>query len=137
MKTPREIFLARHEAAESKLDAVRRNALAAIKADEKSVPGLSHFFVALREFFAMPRAVGAGFAATWLVIIALNLAAREVSSTTTTTLAKARPSSETLQALREQRRLFVELTGSVVPRDAEPPRTPRPRSQGKPEFIFA
>jgi hypothetical protein len=72
-----------------------------------------------------PRA-WAGLSAVWVVILVLNAATREPVQ-----VAKAErvsPPREVLMALREQRRLFVQLVGPSPP--AEQPKTfiPRPRS---------
>lgn len=139
MKTPREILLARHRAVEPKLDAVRQRVVANLDSGPRAKLSAADGFIAsLREFFRLPRFAWGGLAAAWLVIIALNLAARD-----TTTPAAAVPqqvaktSPETLQALREQKRLFAELVGSATAGDADAPRfVPRPRSERKPEMIY-
>jgi hypothetical protein len=78
-----------------------------------------------------------GLAAAWLVIIALNFASRETATSTAAPPPMAKTSPETLQALREQKRLFAELVGSAAARDADVPRfVPRPRSERKPELIY-
>jgi hypothetical protein len=138
MKTPREILLARHRAVEPKLDALRQQAVAGIRASERNDTGLNRVAVAVREFFRIPRLAWSGLAAAWLIIIALNFAARETPRATALQMAGNRPSSETLQALREQKRLFAELVGTGAARDADAPRlSPRPRSERQPQICFA
>ena len=139
MKTPREILLARHQAAEPKLDAVRDRALAALLLDESTVkrrgPG---WLAACREFFRIPRAAWGGLAAAWLVIIALNTASRDTVTISSAPVQEAKRSPETLQALREQKRLFAELVGFGGNHDADTPRfVPRPRSESQPPIAFA
>jgi hypothetical protein len=137
MKTPREILLARHQAAEPKLDAVRQRTIAGIEREphERSVP----WFQSIREFFRVPRVAWGGLAAAWLVIITLNHASRETNSTRTAPSQEAKRSPETLLALREQKRFFAELVGVASEKlDAEAPRfVPRPRSEGPAPIAFA
>ena len=90
---------------------------------------------AAREFLLRPRLAWSALAVAWLVIIALNFATPE-TSTPGSALATVTPPAtpETLQALREQKRLlFTELGGGTLPHDAETPRfIPRPRSERPP-----
>lgn len=133
MKTPREILLARHQAAEPRLDAVRRDVLENLPVNEsRRGDRWNHFVVMCREFFRLPRWAWSGLAAAWLVIVGLNIAARETTATPPAPSAIAKRSSDTLQALREQRQLFAELVGlrPAAAGDAEAPRfVPRPRSE--------
>ena len=156
MKTPRDILLARHQAATPKLDDVRRAALASgtgalaslspagapacCSASEGACETgdrrgrLSHYLEATRHFLLRPRLAWSALAVAWLVILALNFATPETSAPGSA-LAKATPPAtpETLQALREQKRLFTELVGGTLPHDAETPRfIPRPRSERPP-----
>lgn len=159
MKTPREMLLARHQAVEPKLDALRREAVAAVVSGTGALASLSptgapacrtasegacktndrrghlsHYREAAREIFLRPRLAWSALAMAWLVIITLNFATPE-SSSPGSALATATPpaSPETLQALREQKRLFTELVGGMMPGDAETPRfVPRPRSERQP-----
>ena len=160
MKTPREILLARHQAAQPKLDEARRAALTSLPSDsgagvppasvlwpsrlKNHQPGrpvdrwqprrLPHYLEAAREFLLRPRLAWSALAFAWLVILALNFATPETSAPGSA-LATATPPAtpETLQALREQKRLFTELVGGTLPHDAETPRfIPRPRSERQP-----
>jgi hypothetical protein len=93
------------------------------------------------EFFRIPRIAWIGLGAAWLVIVALNVASSESVSERAPLMAKApsRRSPETLQALREQKRLFAELVGAAKETpDAEAPRfVPRPRSEAFPQTAAA
>jgi hypothetical protein len=144
MKTPREILLARHQAATPKLDAVRQRALTALPsasgagistAAATRSARLSHYLEAAREFLLRPRLAWSALVVAWLVIITLNFATPETSAPGSA-LATATPPAtpETLQALREQKRLlFTELGVGTLPPDAETPRfIPRPRSERQP-----
>ena len=164
MKTPREILFARHLPTEPKLDAVRRAALTALPSVsgagvppasvlwpsrlKNQQPGrpvdrwqprrLPHYLEAAREFLLRPRLAWSALALAWLVILALNFATPETSAPGSA-LATATPPAtpETLQALREQKRLFTELVGGTLPHDAETPRfVPRPRGEAKPAYQY-
>lgn len=139
MKTPREILLARHRAAEPKLDAARGRALAALSPHESGPePRNTGWLVAFQEFFRIPRIAWGGLAAAWVVIIALNVASRETIAPTAAPIQETKRTPETLQALREQKRLFAELVGSLSAPEAEAPRfIPRPRSELQSPIVFA
>src|SRR5438445_9101512 len=212
MKTPREILLQRHESANARLDAIRKNVLAAQESSIQSIqssqlhtpkglqplapgcevgqsgsdrgtlgtnakksfslsswcpsgktgrrgPGRGGFlwgrftesvsasptdsnaqstfkfqeilsFVGIKlwqELFWPCRRVWIGLGAAWLVILALNLAAGQtpklaVNKTT-------RPSRETLMAVREQRKLLIQLLDSGVSVSSAPPGPVRPRGE--------
>ena len=133
MKTPREILFHRHQAAEAKLDALRRDVLRDLPGNQDSRPNDSRSFLATCcELFRLPRWAWTGLAAAWLLIIGLNIAARDTTDRPASSSSlTAKGSSDTLQALREQKQLFAELVGlrSENP-DAETPRfVPRPRSE--------
>ena len=80
----------------------------------------------------------AGVAAVWLVILGVNLATRE---TTPRNFARQAvpPSPEMLLVLRQQQLLLAELVERPEPRAADRSKTvpPRPRSQGRDEFLNA
>ena len=163
MKTPREILFARHLPTEPKLDAVRRAALASASGtgalasrSEAGAPACSpasegacetrdrrgrlpHYLMAAREFFLRPRLAWGALAVAWLVIVALNFATPETSAPGSALATATSPASpETLQALREQKRLFTELVGGAQAHDAETPRfIPRPRSERQPPTACA
>ena len=139
MKTPREVLLARHRAAEPKLDAVRERTLAALSPHESGPePRNTGWLVAFQEFFRIPRVAWGGLAGAWLVIIVLNVASRETIAQPTAPVQETKRTPETLQALREQKRLFAELVGSLSAPEAEAPRfVPRPRSENQPSIVFA
>jgi len=98
-------------------------------------PGLLCLVQQFTVVFRLHRAIWAGLAAIWLVILGMNFSATE--KTTATTRNNLPPARETLQALKQQRRLFAELVDRPAPRDAAPFRTipPGPRSQRREEFI--
>jgi hypothetical protein len=142
MKTFREVLLARHRTAESRLDVVRERAVAAAATPKQNEqPRPARFVDSCREFFRIPRLAWAGLAAAWAIIIALNIASSETppANTALAESSTTRRSPEMLQALREQKRLFAELIGAASEKaDAEAPRfVPRPRSEGLPQSAVA
>ena len=162
MKKPRELLLARHQAAQPKLDALRRAAVAEVSGTGalaslsptgapacRTASGgaystndrrgrLSHYLEAACEFFCLPKPALAGLALVWGVIVLLNFAAPEVAPARAAAPATmARLPAATREELREQRRLLSELVGTPKDADAEPPRfVPRPRGEAKPAYHY-
>lgn len=137
MKTPREILLARHQAASSKLDAVRRGVVnsqfrrrnfAAIILD---LPSLLW-----RELIWPCRFIWTGLAAIWILIFAANFSIKDHSQPA---MAKSSPSPEVIVAFRQQQELLAELIGPNDPPIAKPqkPYSPRPSSQRTVEIMEA
>ena len=143
MKTPREILFQRHQAAESKLDAIRETAVwegrrAAVPksrvADTATLPSLPwlEFFLSLRWHLA-------GMGAAWLMIVLLNL-----NIGYATTLASAIPRSKIppaqiiLASLRENRRELLEMIQPSESRDARPAKLfpSQPRSERPAETLM-
>jgi len=174
MKTPREILLQRHEAAIARLDAIRRNVLAAQESSVENVrntqnavikteapapslpadritlsPGVrvsvnsvrstaqSSFTVQetlawlamklWQELFWPCRRIWIGLGAAWLLILTLNLAVGQAPKLVINKT--ARPSRETLMAVREQRKLLIQLLDSGVSASTPPPASMKPRGE--------
>ena len=142
MKTPRDILLARHQAAAPKLDAVRADVLAIefnvgqasrlspIKNARKSETGATPVLLLLwRELIFPSRRIWAGLAAVWIGIFAVNFSQRDPSPV----MAVKSSSPQMMLTFRQQERLLAELTGPGEPSVAEPPKNkttaPRPRSE--------
>ena len=135
MKTPREIILAQHRAAEPKLDAIRRLAVAELNHQDTKAQSWMAVFVSwcLRgsnvfwsDLILPSRRTWAGLAAVWLLIVAVNVTERDHSS------AGKFASAPTMMSLREQQRWMNELFADrTVATDAEPPKTfsPKPRTE--------
>jgi hypothetical protein len=92
----------------------------------------------LRELLWPCPQAWAGLAAVWLIILTLNFATSEK----TTTVAKRQPppSPEMLMVLKEQEKILAELlTERSEPREAERPKptTPSPRSELRREILMA
>ena len=125
MKTPREILLQRHESAQPKLDAVRREALASITHDRPTVTPASSVLKLWEELVLPCRGIWAGLAAVWLGLLVFHLSGS--SPARPSMLAKSRPvNSQMFLALREQQQILNELLGpaSTSPAAAAPPRNP-------------
>jgi hypothetical protein len=134
MKTPRELILERHQSAEAKLKAIRAGDLAAsarsaAAASGERWPTFSLAAVAQR-FWAETlwpwRRVWAGVAAGWLVVLALNLAGSETSTTVSARPARFNP--EVQAVLQQQEELLAQLLGLETSPHASRARIPGPRS---------
>jgi len=139
MKTPREILLARHQAATPKLDAIRRATLEGLNNEATKAQRGPASLVALffgcsqklwRELIWPCRRTWAGLAALWIAIVAFNSAQADSSQMIT---AKSKtPPGEVRLAFQEQRRVLEELIGPTHPSNpAAPPHRPntQPRSE--------
>jgi hypothetical protein len=130
MKTPREILFDRHRQAESRLDAVREKALAAVAVEGTTQrlqpnPSIGSLFQAVlrkawSELIWPSRRAWAGMAAVWLAVVAANL---EWKTTLPAVPAiRSVRAHEVAQAFEEQRRLLAELlpTAEPLPPDQAP-----------------
>jgi hypothetical protein len=132
MKTPRDLLLARHQAAAPKLDAIRREVVARQCAStgthkaRASVGFLTPFWLELvwpcRRFWT-------GLAAVWVLLVIVNVSQRDGSHSR---IAKSPPTAEMMMALRKQEKMLDELL-SDRPRPAEATRprnlAPKQRSE--------
>jgi hypothetical protein len=135
MKTPREILFKRHQAAESKLDAIRETAVASV-CDRRiaNSPAITDRGYNWREFFFALRWHLAGMGAAWLVIVLLNLNVGHSVSLASAMPREKIPSPQIILAsLRENRRELLEMIQPFESRDARPsklfplqPRSERP-----------
>ena len=139
MKTPREILLAQHRAAEPKLDAIRRAVVAEelnnqVTKEQSWGQSLVTLFLRCsnlfwRELILPSRRTWAGLAAVWLLIVAVNVLQREPATDRKFSSASSAP---TMMSFREQQRWMNELFADrTVTTDAEPPKTfsPKPRTE--------
>ena len=88
----------------------------------------------LSSLLAPRRAAWTGLAAAWIVILALNIAARDNTLGAQASRTSAPASPETMQALRQQRLLLAELSDRPESRAIAPPKpiiAPGPRSQSR------
>ena len=139
MKTPREILLARHQAAAPKLDAIRREVVevaADVNRRKQSVRELT-FAATLAntirllflELIWPCRRIWAGLVSVWILILAANVSLREHSPAIIIT----GPSSEMMMTLKDQQKILAELlTDYSVTRDADRQKIflPKPRTEG-------
>jgi hypothetical protein len=142
MKTPREIFLARHRAAEPKLNQIREAALSAMQerpaanfaapgpAWRRVVSSLGDWLaVPWRELILSSRRVWTGLVVVWAVIIVVNVAQRDPGTHIHGSTANA---PVMMASWREEQRLMNELLADrVTPPAANRPANsaPRPRTQ--------
>ncbi len=139
MKTPRELLLSRHREIGPELNSVREQVLKTLRKDEPPQTSRPASFAAwMSELLGARKLVWSGLGAAWLVIIALNLAAREEVPVTPSTAPFASQQIETRQALLEQKRFFAELVGKGEDLNAGRRRfVPRPRSDRHREWSLA
>lgn len=125
MKSPREILLARHEAADAKLEALSEQVIAESPArtGRESSPPFSWV-----EWLWPGRLAWSAIAAAWLVIAFLHLSAPDIDTGGSKPGHSLALSRETKAALMAQQRLMSEL---VEPAHTEPADR-RPRSAVKP-----
>jgi len=111
MKTPREILFQRHQAAESKLDAIRQTAVASAS-DRRAAgqPAVTDRRYNLRDLFFSLRWHLAGMGTAWLVIVLLNLNAGHMTNLASAIpRGKIPPAQIILASLRENRRELLEM----------------------------
>lgn len=139
MKTPREILFQRHQAAESKLDAIRETAVASV-CDRRAAgqPAVTGGRYNLRELLSSLRWHLAGMSAAWLVIVLLNLnAGHSTSLASAMPREKIPPAQIILASLRENRRELLELIQPAEARDARPAKLfPVPPRSERPDEIL-
>jgi hypothetical protein len=112
----------------------RKEILTAAQSERPSWHSLFSAFIQQISALSRPhRAAWVGLATVWVVIMAMNLAARDNSTFAGTS--SSIPSAETMQALKQQRLLFAELIERPEPRLTAPsPVHPvGPRSQRREE----
>ena len=136
MKTPREILFSRHQTAAPKLDAIRREVVEELNNKETKEQSLSAFFVASllrcpnkfwRELVLPARRIWAGFAVSWLIIVAVNFADADRTNYSEAKLKS--PPVNMMLALQQQEKLLAEFNDPEIT-DADKPKhaAPKPRS---------
>jgi hypothetical protein len=132
MKTPRELLFERHRHAQPKLDALRRETLAATTKPVQPAMSLRDMLRSLRWHLA-------GMSALWALVLFLHLGTgSETSMIASIPPAKIPPPQVVMAALRENRRQLFEMI------DARPPENehrelilPKPRSEWHGETLTA
>jgi hypothetical protein len=135
MKTPRNILLRRHQAAEAKLDSIRQNVVAgecraqvqSMRASIEPIP-LRAVIKLWKELIVPARRVWAGFAFLWLTLAIFNAAQPDAYAPREPQTVSASP--EVLMFWRERQKLLADLNGLTESREADKPKpfTPKPRS---------
>jgi hypothetical protein len=149
MKTPRDILFQKHQAAEPKLDAIRKTVAGMIKLREGrhvAVPKIrdagtaSPPIFSWREFWFSLRWHLAGMSAVWLVVVFLNLNVGHSVSLASALPREKIPSAQMILAsLRENRRELLEMIQPSGSRDARPSKLfpLQPRSERPDEILTA
>jgi hypothetical protein len=134
MKTPRELLLDHHRKVESRLDAIRRTALATVKSTEPQSAPMS-----LRDFLRSLRWHFASISAIWLFILFLHLDTGR-SSSMMASVPPIMPASPRIimASLRENRRQLNEMI-EPLSSDSEPRKQYplKPRSDRRTETVIA
>jgi len=127
MKTPREILLNRHQAAEPKLDRLRREVIdqevRGARVADQDLPSIvqspGDWLAVLWQQALRPwRPAWLGLAAAWLVILGLHLAGNGDGRAVQTS--RRPPAAATAAEFREQLRLRAELLEAAPSVDARP-----------------
>jgi len=136
MKTPREVLLQQHQAANSKLDRIRNDVVSQVTKTTTSVEQGTFTEILHKSWrqliWPKPQA-WAGVAALWVLIFALKLSTHEASQVVTR---KSSVSPEAIAEVRQQKLFFAELVG-IAERPATVsanPVLPRPRSERRPKL---
>ena len=137
MKTPREVLLARHQAAMPKLDAIRHEVVGVAAEVNRRRPNVREFTfaaaiakiirVTFQELIWPCRRIWTGLAAGWILLAIVNISQRDRAQTIATN-----PVPMTMISIREQQKLVNALFADRSPSaEAEPPRifSPKPRTE--------
>jgi hypothetical protein len=137
MKTPRDILLQRHQAAEDKLDQLRRNVVAQIQSaptTRREPLPLRALLTLWRELFWPSRFAWGGIAAAWFLMLVVNQTIHDGG--TNAHVEAAPPSPEMLQAAQAQRRMLAELADPGFERKIGRSERPRPHSRRETEIAL-
>jgi hypothetical protein len=146
MKTSREILFTRHQAAASKLDAIRREVVAELNHQDTKAQSPAFNLVSWclggsnklwLELIWPCRRIWTGLAAVWILIFIVNFSQQDKSEMMARKTSS--PSPEMMLAFRQQEILLAELIGPNEPQIAERPKTfsPRPSSERRFETLTA
>jgi len=139
MKTPREVLLGQHQAAEPKLDAIRQKVVAGLTPDaavraKRMPPAAPRRASALeagwRQIWWSLRWHLAGLSAAWLVVLALSIGSTPAPAAGVARRDAPSP-QQLLAALRENQRQLRELIATPAAEPAPEPRKPAPSPQSQ------
>lgn len=145
MKTPRDILLARHQAAAPKLDAIRRSVVIELNNQGTKEPSRMPSLVALSlgcsnklwlELVWPCRRIWTGLAAVWLVLVIFNFSQRDGLQVV---MAKSSTPEAMTMTFRDQQKMLNELFADrSLPAEAEAVRprifSPKPRTETAQSF---
>lgn len=138
MKMLRDILFIRHQAAEPKLDAIRREVVARLNHQDTKAQSWSTILVSWclggsnklwLELVLPCRRIWTGLAVAWILIFIVNVSQHDG---TQAVIAKSSPPMEMMMTFRDQQKLLNELLADhSLPADAERPRIflPKPRTE--------
>lgn len=134
MKTPRELLLKRHRQAQSKLDVIRREALAT-PAETKPKPAAISF----RQLWHSLRWHVVGLSAIWVFILLLHFGANQSTQMMAAIPSTKAPSRQFIMtSVRENRRQLAEMIGPLaVENQRRDLSLPKPRSERRSEMLMA
>jgi hypothetical protein len=134
MKTPRDILFARHQSAEPKLDAIRRDVL---NVEFREGRRVAVPILIWRELIFPCRRIWAGLATVWILIFMVNFSQHDPSEL----MARKTPppSPEMILTFRQQEKLLAELIGPDETQVTGRPKafSPRPSSERRFEILTA
>jgi hypothetical protein len=138
MKTPRELLLARHRAAEPHLDTIRQVVVDGLRNQDTKTQNRADGLVSWllrcstplwRELILPSRRIWSGLAAIWLLLLVVNVSQRDPVSGITGQPVRA---PAVMMSWQVQQRWMDELLADrSTPPEADHPRTapPRPRTE--------
>jgi hypothetical protein len=132
MKTPREILLARHQAALPKLDALRRDTLETLPQLPSRRPRAPFVHLPTRfwqELILPCRRLWTGLATVWVLIFIVHFSQRD--NVNSVTGQPAQPESVVMSLQAQEEYLNAQLADRAAPMEADRPRnfSPKPRTE--------
>jgi len=138
MKTPREILLARHQAAEPKLDAIRHSVVSQLNHPDAKAQSWAADLASVclrclttpwRELILPSRRIWTGLAAVWILIFVINVSQRDNVSSITGQPVRSTAATMSWQA--QQRWMNELLADRSMPPEVDRPRNavPKPRTE--------
>jgi hypothetical protein len=133
MKTPREVLLQQHQAADAMLGRIRNDVVSQLsKTTAAAERGASTniLFKLWRELIWPKPVAWSGVAAAWGLILVLKLSTQDASHMAQ----KSSAAPAAIAEVRQQKLFFAELVGIAERPAAANPVLPRPRSERRPKI---